>query len=338
VTGKLACVRFDEVLYEARRHGASDAHLCAQSVPVLRIGGTLVQQSPVALSVREVDDVLALLLDHASQQAYCENADVTSTYRASSGETVRVHAYKTSRGPCLALRFLPSRVPSVHELQLPEGLLRLAAETRGLILFAGSTGSGKTTALAALVNEINSTSRKHVITIEDPIEFIHEPMLCSIQQREVGRDVASYAAGVYGALRSDPDVVIIGEMRHAVTMEAALLAAETGHLVMGTLHTRSAADTIERIIGAFEGSRQAQARLQLAQCLLAVVCLQLVPRAGGNGRVAIAELLLATDAVRNLIRDAKTHQIQNVLETSRQLGMHTFDAHRSELSQRGVIA
>ncbi len=251
--------------------------------------------------------------------------------------SIRVHAYRTSRGISLAMRLLAVSVPTLEDLRLPAIVAAVADRPSGLVLFAGPTGCGKSTALAAIVESINRTQAKHIITIEDPIEYEHRSNRCIVSQRHVGVDVPAFSDAVYGALRCDPDVVLIGELRDRKTMHAALTAAETGHLVLATLHTGDAPQTVDRIIGVFPGEMQEQIRVQLAQTLGAVICMRLVPCAGGKGRRCAAEVLIASDAVRNLIRDGKTHQLRNIIATSRQSGMQTLEAHLSDLIGRREI-
>lgn len=334
----LARVRFDELLRAARERNASDVHLSAGAPPGLRIDGALQSAPGTAPSRAEIDGILHGLLDENASSRFASCGDVTITYRTEHAGAVRIHAARTSRGPALALRLLAVDVPALETLRLPEAVRSVAGLTRGLVLFTGPTGSGKSTALAALVDEMNRHHAKHVVTIEDPIEYEHRSSHCIISQREVGRDVATFSDGVHAALRCDPDVLLIGEMRDASTMQAALSAAETGHLVLGTLHTGDAPQTVERIIGAFAAHMQNEVRAQLAQTLAAVFCLRLVPRSCGTGRRAAVEVLVATDAVRTLIRDGKSHQIRNAMLMGRECGMQTLESHLTELVARGDVA
>lgn len=337
MTATLAPVRLNEVLRLARFRNASDVHLCAGAAPVLRVDGALETQPTLAAQAEEIDAVAASLLPRAAMAVLEEKGDVTVTQHVEDGGTIRVHAYRSSGGTCLAIRLLAPGVPSLESLHLPAVLTTFVEKPHGLVIFTGPTGSGKSTALAALLDRINRTQARHVVTIEDPIEYEHVSNRSLIHQREVGRDVQTFADAIYGALRSDPDVILVGEMRDPKTMLAALTAAETGHLVLTTLHTGDSAQTVDRIVGVFEGDRQEQVRLQLAQTLVGVVCMRLVPRASGQGRRCAVEVLVANDAVRNVIRDGKTHQIRNVISTSRQSGMQTLEAHLSDLIARREI-
>jgi twitching motility protein PilT len=336
MTAALAPVRLSEVLRVARLRGASDVHLCAGTYPVFRVDGVLEAEPTLVPSEEELAALASSMLSSRAMAALAEKGDATVTHRPEAG-AIRVHAYRTARGTCLAIRLLAPAVPSLESLHLPPVVATFADKPHGLVIFAGPTGSGKSTSLAAVVDRINRTQARHVITIEDPIEYEHNPDRCLIDQRELGRDVQTFAEAIYGALRSDPDVILIGEMRDALTMHAALTAAETGHLVLTTLHTGDAAQTVDRIVGVFEGGAQEQIRLQLAQTLVGVVCTRLLPRASGQGRRSAAEVLIANDAVRNIIRDGKTHQIRNVISTSRQIGMQTLEAHLCDLIARREI-
>jgi len=305
--------------------------------PALRVDGALENQPTLATTTAETEAIVAALLpEKALAQLDCEG-DVSATYRDSDLGSIRIHAYRTENGIAVAMRFLAQTVPTLESLHLPPVVSAFASRSAGLVLFTGPTGSGKSTALAAIVDRVNATQAKHIITIEDPVEYRHEPKRSIVSHREIGRDVACFSDAIYGALRCDPDVILIGEMRDAKTMHAALTAAETGHLVLSTLHTGDAPQTIDRIIGVFAGEMQDQIRVQLAQTLVGVVCMRLVPRASAQGRRCAAEVLVANDAVRNLIRDGKTHQLRNVMSTSAQAGMQTLEAHLSDMLLRGEI-
>lgn len=337
MSDQLASMRLAELLRLARSKNASDVHLTPDLVSILRVDGVL-QQSGAVVTSAECERMCADLLDQASRQRLQNTGDASVAYRDENLGPFRVHAYRTSAGVAFAIRLLATTVPTLESLHLPAVIASFTARQNGLVLFAGPTGSGKTTALAALVDRINKNESKHVITIEDPIEYEHRSGQSIVTQREVGRDVLSFADALTGALRSDPDVVMVGELRDSATMRAALTAAETGHLVFATLHTADSPQTIDRIIDAFPSEAHVQVRTQLAQTLVAVVCLRLVPRLNGPGRRAAAEILLANDAVRNLIRDNKSHQLRNVIATGRQTGMQTLEAHLSDLVMRREIS
>jgi len=238
----------------------------------------------------------------------------------------------------LAFRFHAELVPALDTLALPPIVATLASRSSGLIVFTGPTGSGKTTALAALIDRINRTAERVIVTVEDPVEYVHAPVRSSVAHCQIGSDIAEYAQAVHGFMRADPDVILVGEMRDRPTMEAVLAAAETGHLVFSTLHTIDAAQTIDRIIDGFGNEAQGQVRTQLAATLLAVVSLRLVPVRDGSARVAATEILIGTDAVRAMIRDGKTHQLRNAMATGRMAGMRTLETSLSDLAVRGTIS
>ncbi len=333
----LAQVRFTEMLHLARSRNASDVHMRAGMPPVMRIDGTLQPQQSPALDADDLEAAAEVMLCERSRIALQRTGDASSAYRASDAGNVRVHAYRSSGALALALRLLAANVPALESLRLPAVLASLADRPAGLLLFTGPTGSGKSTAMAAIVDRINRTHAKHILTLEDPIEYVHRSEISVISQREVGGNVGSFAVGVEAALRCDPNVVLIGEMRDADTMQAAITAAETGHLVLATLHTGDAAQTIDRITGAFSGTLQDEIRMRLAQTLLGVVCMRLVPLARSAGRRGASEILIATDAVRNVVRDGKTHQLRNIIATSRSVGMQTLESHLCDLIDRGEI-
>lgn len=338
MTAALAPVRLSEVLRVARLRNASDVHLCAGVAPVLRVDGALETQHTLVPTAEEVGAVTASLLDQRALDILARSGDATVTCDVEDVGTIRVHAYRTTQGTCLAIRLLAVGVPALESLHLPPVVNTFAERPHGLVIFAGPTGSGKSTSLAAIVDRINRTQERHILTIEDPVEYRHTSNRSVVNQRELGRDVPAYAQAIYGALRCDPDVILVGEMREPETMHAALNAAETGHLVLTTLHTGDAPQTVDRIVGVFEGDKQEQVRVQLAQTLIGVICMRLVPRAGGQGRCSAAEVLVANDAVRNVIRDGKTHQLRNIIATSRQSGMQTLEAHLSDLIARREIS
>lgn len=333
----LTQIRLAELLRLGRSKNASDLHITPALTPVLRIDG-VIERFGSAISEKQCEVVAESLFSEQGHAKLLDCGDASIAYRDAELGPFRVHAYRTGAGISFAIRLLATEIPTLESLHLPSVVSSFAQRQSGLILFAGPTGSGKTTALASLIDRINRHDPRHIITIEDPVEYEHESRKSIVSQREVGRDVSSFAEALTGALRADPDVVLVGEMRDVETMRAALTAAETGHLVFATLHTGDASQTIDRIIDAFPSAAQVQVRVQLSQTLLAVVCLRLVARLNGPGRLAAAEVLLANDAVRNLIRDQKTHQIRNVIATGRLAGMQTLESHLSELVMRREIS
>lgn len=330
-------IRLADALHIARSQGASDIHVSVGMAPAVRIDGRLEFLGGAPLTADDVRALVGTFFD-ADASARVENGgDVSSTWVSEESGTIRLHAFRTREGLSLAMRLLNKTIPSLDSLHLPPVVATFAERQRGLVLFTGPTGSGKSTSLAGLVDLINSTSPRRVITIEDPIEYRHTSKLAMISQREIGRDAPSFAHALVGALRADPDVIMLGEMRDSETIRAALTAAETGHLVLATLHTGDAPQTIDRIVDAFTGSEQAQVRAQLAQVLVAIVCQRLVPRAAGSGRRVAAEVLIANDAVRNIVRESRSHQLRNVMLTGRQHGMQTLEHHLGELiAQREI--
>lgn len=338
MSAALAHVRLSETLRVARLRRASDLHLCAGLPPVLRVDGALQIQSSVPLSHDELEAIASAWLDDAAVARLDRDGDVTVSHCGAETGSARLHAIRTDEGTSFAIRLFDDGIPSIESLQLPPSVSALANRERGLVIFAGPTGSGKSTGLAALVDRINGMHAKHIIIVEDPIEYRHSPKTSIVTQREIGRDVRCYADAVYGALRSDPDVILIGEMRDPATMRAALTAAETGHLVLTTVHTGNSAQTIDRILGASAGDERDHIRIQLAQTLAAVISIRLLPRADGQGRRSAVEVLIANDAVRSLIRDGKTHQLRNVVSTGRRYGMQTLEMHLCDLVASGEVS
>jgi twitching motility protein PilT len=338
LSASLAHLRWVDALHLGRRRDASDIHVVPERAPAIRVDGELQYLAGSPLSPEDVTHIAGAFFEESMLARIERGEDVSVTQTAEDASSIlRAHGYRTARGLALAVRLLAREVPTLESLHLPPAIDALAQRERGLVLFAGPTGSGKSTSLAAVVDAINATSPRRIITIEDPIEYRYESKRAMITQREIGRDATSYAQALSGALRSDPDVIVVGEMRDAATMRAALTAAETGHLVLTTVHTGSAVQTIERIVDAFSGVEQSQVRAQLAQTLSAVVCQRLVRRKAGTGRRAIAEILLVNDAVRAMIRESRTHLIGNTIATGRGTGMQSFEAHLEELALAGEV-
>jgi twitching motility protein PilT len=335
----LGAIRVDDLVRGARARDATDLHAGGNDRPALRIAGRLIPLDVAPLTDGDIRAFLAGTLSSAQLARLDErgNADGAAPWRAAGGP-YRVHAYRYAHGLRVAIRLLAESVPSLEQLALPAAVATLAQRPAGLVLFTGPTGSGKTTALAALVDRINRTSERNVVTVEDPVEYVHAAVRSLITHCEIGRDVSDYAEALRGFLRADPDVILIGELRDRETMAAALTAAETGHLVFATLHTNDAAQTVDRLVDAFPADAHAQVRTQLAAVLAGIVALRLVPRHDGTGRRAAAEILIGTDAVRALIREGKTHQLRNTIVTGRAVGMQTLETHLSELVVRGEVA
>ncbi|MEW6233634.1 MAG: type IV pilus twitching motility protein PilT [Chloroflexota bacterium] len=318
---------------------ASDLHLKVASRPVLRINGQLVvgEDMPVQ-TPKSLEEIFAAIATLEQQEALQREKELDFAYSVPDLARFRVNACWQRGTLSLAFRSVHWKIPSIAELGLPEICALLVLKPRGLVLVTGPTGSGKSTTLAAMVQHLNKNRRCRVVTIEDPIEYLHQDEQCIITQRELGMDTLSFADALKHVLRQDPDVIMVGEMRDLETIGAALTAAETGHLVLATLHTTSAAQTIDRIIDVFPPYQQQQVRVQLSTTLEAVLCQTLIPRLDREGRVAAVEVMVATSAIRNLIREGKTPQMYSVIQTGAQFGMQTLDQALRSLCQRRLIS
>ena len=322
------------VALAVKRH-ASDIHLTVGLPPVLRADGMLVNIGEESLTDEHLNEFTRQLVpaEHMEELSRYGEADFAVTF---TGTRMRCNVFKQQDHATLALRLLPLTIPSARELGLPQVIIDQAEKPRGLVLVTGPTGSGKSSTLAALLDHINSTKRRHIITLEQPIEFLHQRKQCVINQREVGRDTASFASGLRAALRQDPDVILVGEMRDLETISTAITAAETGHLVFGTLHTKGAVNTIDRIIDVFPADQQEQIRTQLADVIECAIGQTLVPKVGG-GRCAAFEIMVVNSAIRNLIRQKKTFQIASTMQTSKKQGMQLLDDALMDLVRAGKI-
>ena len=315
----------------------SDLHLRAGSVPMIRIMGELVPCSEDLVTNEELDVMLRAITHKRQYEVFEKNHELDFRWEIPSLGFYRVNFFETLCGLAAAFRPIPRVIPSFDELGLNPSLKQLALIKNGLVLITGPTGSGKSTALSAIIDHANRNRHDHIITIEDPIEFVYQNAKCMVSQREVGTHTNSFAAALRVALREDPDVIVVGEMRDLETIELTLRAAETGHLVFATLHTSSAASTIDRIINVFPAEQQQQIRMTLSQALKSVLSVTLLKRADNKGRVQAMEILHATPPIRNLIRDGRVYQIPSVLQTNRHMGMRTLDMHLTELYEQGVI-
>lgn len=316
----------------------SDLHLAAYSPPRVRVNGELKQLSAPSLGPAETKQLVYSVLTDSQKQRFEASLELDFSFGIKGLARFRGNVFNQRGSVGAVYRLIPERIRSFAELGLPAVLGNLAERPRGLVLITGPTGSGKTTTLAALIDKINAERHVHILTIEDPIEYIHPNRNCLVNQREVNSDTHSFGVALRAALREDPDVVLIGEMRDLETIEAALKIAETGHLTFGTLHTNSAAQTINRIIDVFPGSQQPQVRTQLSLVLEGIVCQTLLPRANGRGRVVGFEIMLATPGIRNLIRDNKVHQIYGAMQTGQEkLGMQTANQSLATLYQSRAI-
>ncbi len=333
----MSTVHIDRLLDTAIRQNASDIHLTVGLPPTLRIRGRLV---PLKTKVLESPDTLALMKSIAPERSQNElQEEGGSDFGFAYGDTrFRVSIFKQKNNVAVVLRLIPSTLLSFEEIGLPQAVAELCTRPRGLFLVTGPTGCGKTTTLASMINYINQITDRHIITVEDPIEYFFEHNKSVINQREVGNDVPSFAEALRRALRMDPDVVLVGEMRDLETIEAALRAAETGHLVFGTLHTTGAAGTINRIVDAFPVNQQAQIRVQLSVTLIAVLSQALLARIDRKGMIASYEFMLVTSAISNLIRENKTFRIDSSIQTGKKFGMQLLDDHLWELYERKIIS
>jgi twitching motility protein PilT len=329
---------FADLLLEVIERNASDLHLTAGAHPTVRVRGQLqpLEDYPV-LTPEATREIVYSILNNDQRQRLETDWQLDFAYAIPGRARFRVNAYYQRAAIGAAFRLIPFSIRTVDELGLPAVMHELARKPRGFVLVTGPTGSGKSTSLAAVVDEINTTRAEHIMTIEDPIEFLHGHKRCIVNQREIGSDASSFGAGLKAALRQDPDVILVGEMRDLETIHTALTAAETGHLVFATLHTQDTPQTIDRIIDVFPASQQQQVRVQLSVALQGIVTQQLLPTADGAGRVAACEVLLATPAIRNLIREGKTHQIYSSLQTGGSLGMQTMDAALATLVRSNKI-
>ena len=319
-------IDFADMLMEVVRRGASDLHLAAGAPPMLRLRGSLVplDGSP-RLTPNHTREIVYSILNNSQRQRLETEWQLDFSYSIPGSARFRVNAYMQRGALGAAFRLVPNTTVPVEELGLPPIVRSFAKKPRGLVLVTGPTGSGKSTTLASLINEINETRHEHILTIEDPIEFLHRHKRCIVNQRELGVDAPSFALALKAALRQDPDVILVGEMRDMETIATALTAAETGHLVFATLHTQDAPQTIDRIIDVFPANQQGQVRMQLSVGLQGVVTQTLIPTADGQGRCVAAEVLIPTPGVRNLIREHKTHQIYSLIQTGGAHGMQTMD-------------
>lgn len=326
-----------EWLKEAVHIKASDLHTSVGSPAVYRVNGELTSLGE-PLTPAQIQAFAKAMMTEDQWQRYENTGEVDFSYSIAGTARFRVNVYKQRGCTSVAVRVVPNHVPALDQLGLPPALADLTVHDHGLVLVTGPTGSGKSTTLAALIDHINTTRKQHIITLEDPIEYLHKHQLSLIDQREIGMDTLGFGPALRAALRQDPDVILVGEMRDLETMSTAMTAAETGHLVFATMHTSDAVQTIERVIDVFPGGQQAQIRVQLASVLQGVVAQKLIKSLDASGRVAAVEILLNTPAVANLIRSDKVHQIRSVLQTGRSQGMQTMEMHLQELITQGKIS
>jgi twitching motility protein PilT len=327
-----------ELLVLTRERDASDLHLTVGTPPTLRIHGKLVRLDFPPLTAELLHELLYDVLTDDHKARFEETHDLDLSLELQNVGRFRVNVFVQRLGEAAVFRLIPTAIKTLDQLGMPAVLRTLAMKDRGLVLVTGPTGSGKSTTLAAMIDLINTERNDHVITIEDPIEFVHQHKRCLINQREVGPHTHSFSAALRSALREDPDIILVGEMRDLETIAMALTAAETGHLVLATLHTNSAAQTINRIVDVFPPHQQEQTRVQLSEALLGVLAQSLIPRVDARGRVAAIEMLVATPGIRNLIREGKTFQIPSMIETGVKEGMTSLDQSLRDLLRRGLIS
>ncbi len=319
------------------QENGSDIHIIVETPPMLRIHGelTAVEGTPI-LTTKQAEDLIFPIMTQEQKDYVKVNKELDFGYQFKDLGRFRVNVYHAHGNLCAAMRLIPAKIKTIDELQLPSILHEFAGINHGLVLLTGPTGEGKSTTLAAMIDEINTQSKKHIVTIEDPVEFVYKPKRSIISQREINHDTHSWDVALKSVLREDPDVVLVGEMRDYETIASAITIAETGHLVFATLHTSSASQTIDRIIDVFPAHQQSQVRQQLASTIKAIVAQRLLPASGG-GRVPALEILVANPAISNLIREQKTHQIDSVIQTSADKGMMLFETYLQQLVQRGAI-
>ncbi len=327
-----------ELLWRMKEKGASDLHIRVPIPPVLRIDGELVPQTDLPPVTPEyAENVFKQITTPEQRERFYQDKELDFAYGVSKLARFRVNVLQQRGTISVAFRMIPFDIPTIDELGLPQICKELVLRPRGLILVTGPTGSGKSTTLAAMIHHLNQTLARNVITIEDPIEYLHRNIKCIIAQREVGTDTKSFDKALVHALRHDPDVILVGEMRDLETISTAMRAAETGHLVMGTLHTTDAPQTVDRIIDIFPPGQQQQIRLQFSQAIEAVLSQTLLPRASGTGRIAAFEIMIANAAVRNLIREGKSYELHNIMQLSAGEGMQTLDQALADLVRRKLI-
>lgn len=328
----------EQLLRQAVKSGASDLHITVGVPPILRINGNLVRTEHQILTVKDTEDLFINITKDEQQIYFKEHGEIDFSFAIFGLSRFRVNAFRQRGSVAIVIRVVNENVPTLEQLGHPAILKTLASQARGLVLVTGPTGSGKSTTLAAMINLINQERSCHILTLEDPIEYLHKHSKSIVNQREMHTDTQSFTIALRAALREDPDVILVGEMRDPETIATAITAAETGHLVFATLHTGSAAQTIDRIIDAFPAYQQQQIRIQLSVTLQGIVAQQLLPRIDQQSRVAALEILIATPAVRNIIREGKTHQLTSVIQTGAKFGMQPMDIALRDLYRRGTVS
>ena len=327
-----------ELLQEILDKKASDLHLTVGVPPVFRINGALTYSDRADLMVSDLERLAKQLLGTDKEEVFKAQGEADFSYNLSGVGYFRVNVYRQRRSMGIAIRLINTEILTLQELKIPAVVSTMTRRNQGLILVTGPAGSGKSTTLAAMTDLINTEKQKHIITLEDPIEYIHKHKQSIVTQREIGKDSLSFPAALRAALRQDPDVIVVGEMRDLETISIAVSAAETGHLVMATLHTSGSGQSVERIIDSFPSNQQHQIRIQLANSLIGVISQRLVPYKDNNSRIAATEIMVCTNAIRNLIREKKIHQINSMIQTGAKQGMQTMDGNLHLLYQEGMIS
>lgn len=330
-------MNIDQIVEEGLKRVASDIHITVGIPPNLRINGALIHLGEEPLKPEDTERLVREALSEKQFAVLEDKGEIDFSYASPGKGRFRVNAYKQRGSYGMALRIIPLQIPTMQQLGLPTIISDLTRLPRGLILVTGPTGSGKSTTLATMIDQINRERNVHILTLEDPLEYLHKHQKSIVNQREIGSDSQSFANALRGALRQDPDVILVGEMRDLDTISIAITAAETGHLVLSTLHTLGSAKTIDRIIDVFPPYQQQQVRVQLASVIQAVISQQLLPKADGKGRVAAHEIMIATPAIRNLVREDKIHQIDTAIQTGGKYRMQTMDSSLVDLYNRGLI-
>ncbi|AKH37779.1 MULTISPECIES: type IV pilus twitching motility protein PilT [Nitrosomonas] len=327
-----------ELLAFVVKNNASDLHLSAGMPPMIRVHGDVRRINLPAMEHKDVHDMIYDIMNDSQRKFYEEHLECDFSFAVPNLARFRVNAFNTHRGAASVMRTIPSKVLTLEQIKAPKIFAEIAQQPRGVVLVTGPTGSGKSTTLAAMIDDINENQYGHILTLEDPIEFVHESKKCLINQREIGKDSHSFANALRAALREDPDIILVGEMRDLETIRLALTAAETGHLVFGTLHTSSAAKTIDRIIDVFPAEEKEMVRAMLSESLRAVISQALLKTKDGTGRVAAHEIMIGTPAIRNLIREGKVAQMYSTIQTGQSVGMQTLDQNLADLVKRNVVS
>jgi len=329
--------RIDALFNMMKEQGASDLHLSAGNPPIFRLRGDMIRLNFKTLSHDELKAILFEILSEKQRAQFEQTKDIDFAYEVPGLARFRGNILMQYRGIAAVFRIIPTKILSADELGLPEGVRRMTNFKKGMVLVTGPTGSGKSTTLAGMIDLINTNRKEHILTFEDPLEFIHENKMSLMNQRQIGEHTESFTSALRAALREDPDVILVGEMRDLTTIQLAMSAAETGHLVFGTLHTSTAAKTVDRIIDVFPTDQQEQVRAMLSESLKGVICQQLLKTADGKGRVAALEIMLGTPAIANLIREGKTFQIPSIMQTAKKDGMQLMDQHLLDLLKTKMV-